>query len=467
MNPNATIERDLERWLDAEARGRAPDGLHSAILERARTVSQRPAWFAALRVGDFPRSPGATGRPAMPARLGLRFAIAVAAILVATGAGLFLKLSPAVTGGPSLVPGPSASVEPSGTPGPLETSSAVQPKPGMFAFIQGSGYAGQLWVANTDGTGARQLASDLAGSKSAPAWSGDGTRLVFTLTPLGGMGGAYPNPANEGSRLYLTDLTGSAPPQPVDTGCVAPCSGDSDASFSSGGTRLVFVRTEFLPARPVSPDPLGKGPWTPYARVLATIDLSTGRVMELASTLVSEVSGNFQGSIPADYHPRWSPDGTQIVFTQDVPIPASSNGTPVLGPVPALFVVDADGRNLRKLGPAAQSADWSPDGTRLVFDSPSDVVRTAVGLRQYVDIQTVRPDGTDLRRLTSDHVSHAPSWTADGRIRFLRDQIVADLYWPQLWMMDADGGNATRPSLAPLIQQLVHNYSLPVWQPTP
>jgi Tol biopolymer transport system component len=393
------------------------------------------------------------------------------AATLAIGTGL---IGASVVGGRLVTPNPvpslpnavaDASASPESSPNP----TAVQPKPGMFAFIKGVGYAGQLWIANTDGTGAHQLAPDLAGSKGTPSWSADGTRLVFSLTPMGsgGMASGYPNPEDGGSRLYLTDASGSAP-KLVDTGCVAPCSGDSDAAFSPDGTRLVFVRTKFLPARIVdNPKGTGPGPWTPYARVLATIDLSTGRVVELGSTLVSEVSGNFQGFLPRDYHPRWSPDGTQIVFTQDVP-----GSVPALGPVPAVFVVDADGRNLRKIGLPAQSADWSPDGTRIVFGSVSHVVVSsgpnAPWFRQYFDIYTIRPDGTDPRRLTSDRVSQAPTWTAGGRIGFFRDPmlvngVVGSMEPRQLWIMDADGGNATQLSVP---QQLVDAWPIS-WPPQP
>ena len=37
------------------------------------------------------------------------------------------------------------------------------------------------------------------------------------------------------------------------------------------------------------------------------------------------------------------------------------------------------------------------------------------------DIYTIRPDVTDLHRLTSDRMSGLPSWTADGRILFVRE----------------------------------------------
>jgi Tol biopolymer transport system component len=353
-------------------------------------------------------------------------------------------------------PGPSAPISPSVGP----SSSVVGATPGMFAYIQSSvsSHATQLWVANTDGTGARQLAQDLGGSLGAPAWSPDGTRLVFSRAPMDSLG--YPTGP---SRLYLTDASGAAP-QLVDTGCVAPCSGESDAAFSSDGTRLVFVRTSV------------GGPSTPLglaSSVLATIDLSTGRVTELASTTVSDAAGDFHGYPAANYHPRWSPDGTQIVFTQDVPsaTPAPSKGWEAVGPVPAVLVVGADGQNLHRIGLPAVSADWSPDGTRIVFGSSSLVLVGPAAspgwLRQYYDIYTIRPDGTDLRRLTSDQSSLRPSWTAGGRIWFYRipmvDGDINTAAAPSLWVMDADGNNATQLSISP---QLPAAWPI-AWPPQP
>jgi Tol biopolymer transport system component len=260
----------------------------------------------------------------------------------------------------------------------------------------------------------------------------------------------------------------------VDTGCVAPCVHDTDAAFSRDGTKLVFVRTIMVPpesTKPIAAAFGGKVAGDRPATVIATIDLSTGRVTELASTTLADcplLPGQKDPGLPncggfADHNPRWSPDGTQIVFGQDVP--SDINGPEINGlmginyPPASLFVVDADGGNLHRVSICCESADWSPDGTRIVFGSgprPVPIISPVKGagynVDQNNDIYTVRPDGTDLRRLTSDKMSYLPSWTADGRILFVRTSIPKngnDPWVSRLLIMDADGGNATQVSVSP------------------
>ena len=55
MNPNAQFERDLEQWLQTEAPASAPAGFHATVMDRARTLRQRPGWTTTL--------PGPTVRP--------------------------------------------------------------------------------------------------------------------------------------------------------------------------------------------------------------------------------------------------------------------------------------------------------------------------------------------------------------------------------------------------------------------
>jgi Tol biopolymer transport system component len=350
-------------------------------------------------------------------------------------------------------PGSVATATPTPTPG----AYASQPAGSMFAYVTDR----RVWVANRDGTGAheliRELNPDLSGNQSAPAWSSDGTRLVFSQARDGDDSGA--------THLYMTDASGSAP-QLVDTGCVAPCVRDTDAAFSRDGTKLVFVRS-FVAPHPRTPIPGLPGEFAGDrpATVIAMIDLATGQVTEVASTTLEDcplLPGQKQPGVPncggfADHQPRWSPDGTQIVFGQDVP--SDINGPEINGmtgisyPFASLFVVDADGGNLHRVSTCCQLADWSPDGTRIVFASsprPVPIVSKGKGAGYEVqpnsDIYTVRPDGTDLRRLTSYRDSDLPSWTADGRIWFERNVLELN---PQLWIMDGDGSNAAQVSVSP------------------
>jgi Tol biopolymer transport system component len=341
--------------------------------------------------------------------------LAAAALLlvggtVAAGSGL-LRL-------PSLVPPepvPTLAVALTPSPAPSATSPASSPSPvatpqpaAVIAYIN---YAygtnrmaqpGRVWIVGTDGTGAHELFPVAMGAQSGVAWSPDGTKLVYGERDL----------VNGGTHLYLTDATGSAP-QAVDLSCGTGCYVTAP-SFSSDGTKLVFLRADGSTAAPR----------------LAILDIASGRVVELTSPTSTPVI--------VGERPRLSPDGTKIVFSR---LDKFGNGS-------AVFIVDADGTNLHQLSAASLPArlpNWSPDGSRIVFTS---LVRTYVQqggttLRKLSqDVYTVRPDWTDLRRLTNDGNSIGATWTPDGRILFAtgcKGNCVAS---GGLWTMNADGSNA-------------------------
>jgi len=81
------------------------------------------------------------------------------------------------------------------------------------------------------------------------------------------------------------------------------------------------------------------------------------------------------------------------------------------------------GARLADLTEADREPAWSPDGRRLVF----------VGLVGGVtDLYTVRPDGTELRRLTADTpVEGRPVWSTRGQIAFERET--------GIWSVRSDG----------------------------
>lgn len=131
--------------------------------------------------------------------------------------------------------------------------------------------------------------------------------------------------------------------------------------------------------------------------------------------------------------PSYSADGKQIVYRVW--------GENELG----LRILDLETRATRVLTTAYDNLPgWSPDGRRIVF------TRRMSGAN--FDIFTIRPDGSDLRQLTTSGANDGHAvWTADGRIMWnsgmygFRDE--AALYdntfqpYGQIFVMDADGAN--------------------------
>ena len=136
-----------------------------------------------------------------------------------------------------------------------------------------------------------------------------------------------------------------------------------------------------------------------------------------------------------DWLIAWSPDGTRIAFQ------SNRDGND------EIYVMNADGTGVTRL--TNNSVDdllpaWSPDGTRIAFMSDWEI---------YV----MNADGTDLTMLTNNSaydLLHA--WSPDGtRIAFQSDRDGND----EVYVMNADGTGVTR-----LTNNLAEDRS-PVWSP--
>jgi TolB protein len=144
-----------------------------------------------------------------------------------------------------------------------------------------------------------------------------------------------------------------------------------------------------------------------------------------------------------DVMPDWSPDGRRLVFTR------------FFGSEPSnLLVTRPDGTGVRNLTRASCTGDclsdeypvWSPDGRRIAFEralGPAPIV----GPPPVVGIFVMDADGSNVRQLTqlepnSGSEDHSPSWSPDGRrIAFMRaNNTVAPVDASAIYTVNADGG---------------------------
>ncbi len=227
---------------------------------------------------------------------------------------------------------------------------ALSPNGQTVAYAQTSGNGSDIWATSVSGGTPRQLsAAQTNGDRAeAPAWSRDGSQLVFHVTSGGN------------AQLFIVNADGSGSPRLITTPTSA-----SFPSFSADGARLLAVFTSGLGTVPAD----GSGQLTPIT------PSGLGQVLSRAV---------------------FSPNGARIAFS----LPSSGGGHP------RPFVMNADGSSPHQLRGTPDGDDtwpsWSFDGSFVAFQSNS-------GGTDNIYAASVDKD-EDPKLLIGD--GKTPSWSA-------------------------------------------------------
>jgi Tol biopolymer transport system component len=212
---------------------------------------------------------------------------------------------------------------------------------------------GAVWLARTDGTGARQVFTTSGELLSGPAPSPDGSRIAFQAT----------DEVTGSSKIWIVNANGSG---------------------------AYAVTTEAHPTPFVHAAPA----WSPDGTQLA---MAAGAPGHLGVATMSAEGGPLtmrtQPPSGSDTEPFWSPDGTRLLFARTTS-PAQSD----------IVLLTLTGGAQRTLYAGnAHHAAWSPGGSLIAFSARAG--------GEPAELFTISPDGGAASRITTNQVSDRhPNW---------------------------------------------------------
>jgi Tol biopolymer transport system component len=222
------------------------------------------------------------------------------------------------------------------------------PDGSRIAFLSSrGGNRENIYVMNADGSGQSRLTNDTVFAAYPYSWSPDGSRLAFAAGQTKG-------------HIFVVATDGSGL-----TRMTSDSVADGSPAWSPDGTKIAFVRADGSDSR------------------IYVMKADGSAVIRLTNASAS------------DYDPHWSAEGSKLAFTRYWPSDTANSG---------VHVMNADGMGLHRIGPG-HSPRWSPDGTRILFLGIGVWVANSdgSGLHQVADSYDSNP------------VTSPASWSPDSR----------------------------------------------------
>lgn len=255
----------------------------------------------------------------------------------------------------------------------------------------------EIYVMNPDGTNQTRLTNNIA-DDVLPTWSPDGSKIYFASN-RDGTYEIYVMNANGTNQTRLTDNSAS----------------DTEPSVSPDGTKIAFRTNRDGNDEVYVMNADGTNP----------------------VNLTNLICFGWNGICP-EGEPRWSPDGTKIVFAT------------WRGGTADIWVMNSDGTNPVQLtfGLWASNPAWSPDGTRIAFSHQGNIV-------------VLNADGTNQTRIVSVGCCISPyvgSWSPDGTRIVIFSELFDGNF--EIYTINNDGTNRVR------LTNNIANDLWPSWSPS-
>jgi Tol biopolymer transport system component len=307
---------------------------------------------------------------------------------------------------------------------------------GLIVFRRGVDEThSSIFTVGPDGSAMTELVPTPSGDNDTHPWlSPDGRQVIFQRRiHENHITSSSDAPEHDVLMVVNTDGSGLHQLTPACAGACAsqcamlrlPCPGDDYPSWSPDGTRIAFERA-------YGPDlaHLTVAIWVAHADGSHAVQLT-----------------HPQPGISEDHSPSWSPDGRHIVF-------AHFDDSAPNGGLGSIETIDPDGTHQQivytvpsKWPFGGGAPRWSPDGSKILFSTfcfggspdtcPPDTPSTGAHLF------TIRPDGTGLTELTHGSTNtFFPTWSPDGSTILFSESPRGFDGSPDIYVMDANGSHA-------------------------